>query len=110
MLFVSAAIVFVNRVEDFGKTNAALKTDLAAKQREATDAQSALPTERSGGESVRNQLGGEISRLRQTNNDALAQIRQRDAALATAQQNFASESARLQSATAALDTAQKTNA
>jgi hypothetical protein len=109
MLFVSAAVVFVNSVHVSQDANKRVEAERDAALRRASDAEVALQTERSEGQNIRLQASTEVGNVRRQLNAAQDDIRKRDAALATAQQNFASESARLQAATAALQTAQKTN-
>jgi hypothetical protein len=109
MLFVSAAVVFVNSVHASEQANKTLQANLAAAERREQEAIAALSTGRTAAENVRIQASNEIASMRRQFDKAQADIRARDAAVAMAQQNFASESARLQAATAALQTAQKTN-
>jgi hypothetical protein len=109
MLFVSAAVVFVNSVHASEQANKTLQNNMDAAERRANDAATALAAERADAQNIRLQASTEIGNMRRQLNDAQAQIRERDAAVAAAQGNFAQQTARLQAATAALQTAQKTN-
>ena len=109
LLFVSATIVWVNRVEDFRKTNGALSAQLTAARAEAQSAINEAQTARADALAVRQQVGAEIDRARKERDDALAEVRERDTQLAQLQQNLASADARAQASTSGLETAMKTN-
>ena len=109
LLFVSATIVWVNRVEDFRKTNGALSAQLTAARAEAQSAINEAQTARADALAVRQQVGAEIDRARKERDDALAEVRERDVQLAQLQQNLASADARAQASTSGLETAMKTN-
>ena len=109
LLFVSATIVWVNRVEDFRKTNGALSAQLATKTQEAQSALNEAQTARGDALAVRQQVGAEIDRARKERDDSLTEVRERDTLLAQLQQNLASADARAQASTSGLETAMKTN-
>jgi hypothetical protein len=109
LLFVSATIVWVNRVEDFRKTNGALSAQLSTAQQQAQSALNEAQTARGDALAVRQQVGAEIDRARKERDDALTEVRERDTLLAQLQQNLASADARAQASTSGLETAMKTN-
>jgi hypothetical protein len=109
LLFVSATIVWVNRVEDFRKTNGALAAQLTTAQSQAQSALNEAQTARGDALAVRQQVGAEIDRARKERDDSLTEVRERDTLLAQLQQNLASADARAQASTSGLETAMKTN-
>jgi hypothetical protein len=109
MLFVAATVVWVNRVEEFKTTLTTAKNDANAARKEASEAQAAAATAKADATALSIQSATAIGNVRKERDQALATVRERDAALAGATQNVASEGAKLQAVTAALQTAQKTN-
>jgi hypothetical protein len=110
MLFVAATIVWVNKVEDFQVSLKAAKADAGAANRRADDAQAAAATARTDFAALQAQSAATVDAVRKDRDKALGTVHERDAALASAQQQVASAGAQLQAVTAALKTAQTSNA
>jgi hypothetical protein len=109
MLFVAATVVWVNRVETFNDTLKTAKADATAANRRAEEAQAAAATAKADATALSIQSATAIGNVRKERDQALATVRERDAALAGADQNVASEGAKLQAVTAALKVAQTSN-
>ena len=106
MLFVAATVVWVNRVD---ATNLALTNAKAATQAadaRAAEAQAAAAQAKADSTALSLQSAQAIANVRKERDQAMATVRERDAALASAQQKVASEGANLQAVTEALKTAQ----
>jgi len=108
MLFVSAAVVFVNRVEAFKTAETSLNARLASATNEAQVAKGLASDAMSDATAVRQQTAAEVAAVRQQLAAAQTAMRERDTQLAIAQQNVSSADARLQATTAALQTSQTT--
>jgi hypothetical protein len=109
MLFVAATVVWVNRVETFNDPLKTAKADATAANRRAEEAQAAAATAKADATALSIQSATAIGNVRKERDQALATVRERDAALAGANQNVASEGAKLQAVTAALKVAQTSN-
>ena len=109
MLFVSAAIVFVNRAENSNAAAATAQRAEGIARRQAESALGEAQVARADAAAVKLQSANEVARIRQQLNAALTDVRERDTQLAQLQQNLAAADARLQAATTALGTAQESN-
>jgi hypothetical protein len=110
MLFVAATIVWVNRVDTTKVALDSAVKETAGARRELAEAQASESRAKGDAAALSTQSAAAIANVRKERDEAIAAVRQRDAALAGAQQNVASEGAKLQAVTAALQTAQKSNA
>jgi multidrug efflux pump subunit AcrA (membrane-fusion protein) len=109
MLFVSATIVFVNRVENAKAAQARSTAEVQRLTREAQFATNQARVAEADAAAVRQQSADAIRAVRQDLATAQGDVRERDAQIAALKQDVASAQASLQAATAALSTAQDSN-
>ena len=109
MLFVSAAVVYVNRVEDFQGRVKQKDAELAIAARQAQFAQSQADTAVAEATAVKIQTAAEVTRVRDQNTQLQSQIRDLGTQIAQLRASVGSAEASLQGANAALATAQESN-